>query len=95
MGTITKTNMFSAIARLFSSEIDIENEEDVNLDQELLDVLKSLASKEAKVAQPINAADNKASKRGGFAKKISPNTEKAMRALHQQVQEKVEDRERY
>ena len=95
MSTITKprTSIFAAIGSLFSSGIDIGNEETVKLDQELLDVLSSLASKEANVEQAINVA-NSSSKKGGFGKKINPNTEKAMRAMHKEVQKSVEDRER-
>ena len=96
MSTITKprTNIFAAIGSLFSSGIDVEENEDIKLPEELSDALKSLANKEAKVEETINVASN-SSKRGGFAKKINPNTEKAMRAIHKEVEQKVsEDRER-
>lgn len=96
MSAITKprTNIFAAIGSLFSSGIDIEVNEDIKLPEELNDALKALANKEANVEQAINVANN-SSKRGGFAKKINPNTEKAMRAMHKEVkQQVVEDRER-
>ena len=95
MSTITKprTNIFTAIGSLFSSGIDVEGNEEIKLPTELSDVLKSLSSKEASVEQAINVA-NTSSKKGGFGKKINPNTEKAMRAMHKEVQKSVEDRER-
>ena len=96
MSAISKprTNIFAAIGSLFSSGIDVEENEDIKLPEELSDALKSLANKEAKVEETINVASN-SSKRGGFAKKINPNTEKAMRAIHKEVEQKVsEDRER-
>ena len=96
MSAITKprTNIFAAIGSLFSSGIDVEENEDIKLPEELSDALKSLANKEAKVEQAINV-DNKSSKKGGFGKKINPNTEKAMRAIHEEVKQQiVEDRER-
>ena len=95
MSTITKTrtNIFAAIGSLFSSGIDVEGNEEIKLPTELSDVLKSLSSKETSVEQAINVA-NSSSKKGGFGKKINPNTEKAMRAMHKEVQKSVEDRER-
>lgn len=95
MSTITKprTSIFAAIGSLFSSGIDVEGNEEIKLPTELSDVLKSLSSKEASVEQAINVA-NTSSKKGGFGKKINPNTEKAMRAMHKEVQKSVEDRER-
>ena len=94
MSTITKTrtNIFAAIGSLFSSGIDVEGNEEIKLPTELSDVLKSLSSKETSVEQAINVA-NSSSKKGGFAKKINPNTEKAMRAMHNEVQKTVEGRE--
>ena len=96
MSTITKsrTNIFAAIGSLFSSGIDVESIDETELPEELNDVLESLSNKERNVEQAINVASN-SSKRGGFAKKINPNTEKAMRAIHKEVEQKVsEDRER-
>lgn len=96
MSAITKprTNIFAAIGSLFSSGIDIEGSEDIKLSEELTDALKALSNKEKNVEQAINVANN-SSKRGGFGKKINPNTEKAMRAIHKEVkQQVVEDRER-
>ena len=92
MSAITKprTNIFAAIGSLFSSGIDIEVNEDIKLPEELNDALKALANKEANVEQAINV-DNKSSKKGGFGKKINPDTEKAMRAMHKEVQKSVED----
>ena len=95
MSTITKsrTNIFAAIGSLFSSGIDIEVNEDIKLPEELSAALKALSNEEANVEQAITV-DNKSSKKGGFGKKINPNTEKAMRAMHKEVQRSVEDRER-
>lgn len=96
MSTITKPRTsFTAIFKsLFSSEIDVRDYEDIKLPEELNDALKSLKAKEDDVERAINVANN-SSKKGGFGKKINPNTEKAMRAMHEQVkQNSVEDRER-
>ena len=95
MNTVTKprTNIFTAIGSLFSSGIDIEDSEAIKLPEELSDALKALANKEANVELAINV-DNKPSKKGGFGKKINPSTEKAMRAMHNEIQKASEDRER-
>lgn len=94
MSTITKsrTSFLSVFKSLFSSEVDIEDYEDVKLPPELNDTLKSLEIKEKEAEVAINVGNN-SSKKGGFGKKINPNTEKAMRAMHSAVK-KEQDRER-
>ena len=95
MSTITKsrTSFLSVFKSLFSSGIDVEECEEISLPTELSDALKALSNKESNVEQAINVTNN-SSKKGGFAKKINPNTEKAMRAMYNEVQRTVEDRER-
>ena len=100
MSTITKprTNsvkkFFEAFGSIFGSGIDIEVNEE-KLPEELNAALKALANKEANVEQAINVDS---SKKGGLKKKMNPIenkfTEKAMRAMHKEVQKSVEDRER-
>ena len=46
------------------------------------------------VENPTNITGGSKKSKGGFAKKINPNTEKAMRAMHNEVHRIVEDRER-
>ena len=96
MSTITKprTNIFAAIGSLFSSGIDVDGIEEEKLSDDLAAVLRSLSTKEKDVEQPINAV-NASSKKGGFGKKINPNTEKAMRAMHKEVKKQdIGDKER-
>lgn len=84
-----KRNIFSI---LFSSEPDVEDYEDVVLPKELADVRKSLEIKENEVKKGFNSTN-----KGGFAKKINPKTEEAMRAMHSKVvnkQQKTSDIER-
>ena len=94
MSTITnqRQNIFSeinsAIKSLFSSNIDIEAEEDIELSKELENelkgALKNLSVNEKTVEQPINV-EKSASKKRGFGEKVNPikdaNTEKAMRKM--------------
>lgn len=96
MSTVARprTNIFKALAGFFSTGTDIEVE-DIQLPAELRDALKSLEIKEQQAELAINSNTSKKGGKGGFAKKINPNTEKAMRAMHNQVKEKkVEDKER-
>lgn len=91
MSTITKSrpSFLSVLKSLFSSKVDIEEIEDIKLPEELDDVLKSLKVKEDAVEKSINVANS--SKKGGFGKKINPNTEKAMRAMHEQIKQNSQD----
>ena len=91
MSAITKprTSIFAAIGSLFSSGIDIENEETVKLDQELLDVLSSLASKEANVEQAINANGSNNSKKGGIRKKYVTPEIKSIKEMTSENLEKM------
>ena len=95
MSTITRqrTSVFSALRSLFSSGIDIEGTEEIKLSEDLEAVLRSLSTKERAVEQAINVAGS-SSKKGRFGKKINPNTEKAMRAMHKEVTHSIEDKER-
>jgi hypothetical protein len=96
MSTITKPriNLFAALGSFFNTEtIDIP--EEVEMPEELKNTLKSLKNKEVDVERAINVVNN-SSKKGGFGKKINPNTEKAMRAMLNKEENKnlIEDRER-
>lgn len=77
--TTRKIGIISVFKSLFSSEIDVEDYDDVTLPKELADARKSLESKENKVKQGFN------SNKGGIAPKINPKTEEAMRAMHNKV----------
>ena len=101
MSAITKsrTNFISVFKSLFSSGIDVEIIDEDKLPKELEDILRTVDSKGKKVEQPITANVSNNSKKGGFGKKINPienkDTEKAMRAIHKEIQPKVSgDRER-
>lgn len=95
MNTQTKRiGILDLFRTMFSSEPDIDDYEDVVLPTELQDTLKSLSSKEDEVKKGFNSG-NKSTK-GGFAKKIDPKTEEAMRAMHNKVaskQKNTTDRE--
>lgn len=96
MSTETKqrANIFAVLKNMFSSEPDIDDCEDIELPSELKDALKELESREKIAEQAINM-ESSSSKKGGFSKKINPNTEKAMRAMHNQIkQNTMDDRER-
>ena len=89
-----RTNIIDVFKSIFSSDLEIEKYEDIKLPEELNNALKSIETKEQRVEQAINMQSN-SSKKGGFGKKIDPNTEKAMRAMHKEVkQNSMVDRER-
>lgn len=91
--TKQKNNIFAVLKNMFSSEPDIE-EDDVELPTDLKDALKELEGAEKEAEQAIHTEARRSSNNGGFAPKINPRTEEAMRKMHNQVQQKTpEDRE--
>ncbi len=92
--TKQKIGIFSVLKNLFNSETDIEDYDDVELPKELKDALKDLKGKEDRAEQPVNVETKKSSSNAGFAPKIDPKTEEAMRKMHNQQVSKEEDRER-
>ena len=87
----TATKRMNIFRILFSSGIDIEDYENVTLPKELADTRRALEAKERKIEQGFNSS------KGGFAKRIDPKTEEAMRAMHNRVvnrEQKTSDRER-
>ena len=63
----------------------------------LIEALENIEKGKLKqeVENPTNVTGGSKKSKGGFAKKMNPNTEKAMRAMHKEVkQQVVEDRER-
>lgn len=87
----TATKKMSIFRALFGSGIDVEDYEDVVLPKELADVRKSIELKEKEIRKGFN------SNKGGIAPKINPDTEKAMRAMHNKVvnkEQKTSDIER-
>ena len=89
--TAKKVGILEIFKVMFSSEPDIEDYESVTLPKELSDVRKKLEVKESEVIKGFNSSN-----KGGFAKKINPKTEEAMRAMHSKVvnkQPKISDRE--
>ena len=84
MGTATKRmNIFRV---LFGSGIDVEDYENVTLPRELQDAQKAIEARATKIKSGFNSAT-----KGGFAKKIDPKTEEAMRAMHNKVTNKVKN----
>lgn len=79
----TKTKKMSIFSVLFGSGIDVEDYENITLPKELVDAKQALKAKENKVNQGFNTTN-----KGGFAKKIDPKTEEAMRAMHSKVVKK-------
>ena len=87
----TATKRMNIFKTLFGTYIDVEDYENVTLPKELVDARKILETREKKIQQGFNSET-----KGGFAKKINPNTEKAMRAMHSKVinkETKTSDRE--
>jgi len=81
--TTKRLGILEVFKNMFSSEPDIEDYESVILPKELEDTRKSIEIRENKVKQGFNSET-----KGGFAKKINPDTEKAMRAMHSKVVKK-------
>ena len=98
--TKTKTeskNRFTDIfASIFSSEPDIDGYENTALPTELKSTLKNLEKSEEEVGQAINIVNTKKSSgSSGISPKINPDTEKAMRKIHnEQIQKESKGRER-
>ena len=78
--TTKKFGILEVFKSMFSSGVDIEDYEEVTLPKELEAAKKSIEARESKVKQGFNSAN-----KGGFAKKIDPKTEEAMRAMHSKV----------
>ena len=83
--TKQKTNIFAVLKNIFSSEPDIEDYSEEVLTPELKDALKDLEAREKQVERPINATTQ--TTKSGFAKKVDPKTEEAMRRMHNAIKE--------
>ena len=92
MDTETKKvpSLIMALKNVFGTGIDINEDNEITLIPELKNALDSINTKI--VEQPIHTENKSEKKGGGFATKINPKTEKAMRKIHNQLKEK-EDRE--
>lgn len=77
--------LVTAIRSLWNSEI-IENYEDIELPPELKKAQEAIDEK--KIVEGFNSKEK--TSKGGFAKKINPDTEKAMRAMHSKVAQRDE-----
>ena len=100
MSTDTRPRVFKGIIDIFkalgSTDTIEYDSEVVIVDPMLIETLKRIEEGNLKkeVENPTNVTGGSKKSKGGFAKKINPNTEKAMRAMHKEVQRSVEDRER-
>ena len=100
MSTETRPRVFKGIIDIFKalgSTDTIEYDSDIAiLDPVLIEALENIEKGKLKqeVENPTNMTGGSKKSKGGFAKKINPNTEKAMRAMHNDVQKTVEDRAR-
>ena len=90
MSTNTKRlGIIEIFKNMFSSEPDIEDYEAIALPEELKRVQESIDEKSV-----VEAFNSGKSSKGGFAKKINPKTEEAMRAMHNRVvKRETQDRE--
>ena len=91
----SKNKFIDIFKSIFSSEPDIDSYENIALPSELRDTLRRLESDENEVGNAINIVDTKKSSGSSqISHKINPDTEKAMRKIHNQQIHKEEDRER-
>lgn len=80
-----RTNILTVLKNIFSSEPDIEEYNEDILPPELRAALEELDGKEKEIERPINVTTQKT--KAGFAKKVDPKTEEAMRRMHNAVKE--------
>ncbi len=91
----SKNRFIDIFKSIFSSESDIDSYENIALPSELRDTLRRLESDENEVGKAINIVDTKKSSgNSGISPKINPDTEKAMRKIHnQQIHKEGRERE--
>lgn len=92
-GTKQINNILAVLKNVFNSEPGEYDAEELPLN--LVETLNSLHKEEVEVEKPFNDIKAESSNNGGFAKRINPKTEEAMRRMLSKEGKKppVNDRE--